>query len=38
VGVRAVLVNGRVAVDDGRLTGAADGRALAHVPPAGACQ
>jgi N-acyl-D-aspartate/D-glutamate deacylase len=37
-GVRTVLVNGRVAVDDGKLTGEAAGRALAHTPPAGACQ
>jgi N-acyl-D-aspartate/D-glutamate deacylase len=37
-GVRTVLVNGRVAVDGGRLTGEAAGRALAHAPPSGACQ
>jgi N-acyl-D-aspartate/D-glutamate deacylase len=36
-GVRAVLVNGTLAVKDGRLTGAAPGRALPHVPPPGAC-
>lgn len=38
VGVRTVLVNGRIAVDDGHLTGSAGGRALAHAPPAGTCQ
>jgi N-acyl-D-aspartate/D-glutamate deacylase len=37
-GVRTVIVNGRVAVSDGRLTGAAAGRAIAHTPPAGTCQ
>ncbi|MGK6321408.1 N-acyl-D-amino-acid deacylase family protein [Sphingomonas sp. DT-204] len=36
-GVRTVVVNGRVAVDNGRPTGAAAGRALAHVPPKGSC-
>ena len=36
-GVRTVLVNGVVAVEGGRLTGAAAGRALRHVPPAGTC-
>ena len=37
VGVRTVLVNGVVAVDGGRLTGAAAGRALRHPTPAGTC-
>jgi N-acyl-D-aspartate/D-glutamate deacylase len=37
-GVRTVLVNGRLAVDDGKLTGDAAGRALPRTPPAGACQ
>ena len=37
-GVRWVLVNGRFAVEDGRLTGTANGRALPHTPPAGSCQ
>ncbi len=37
-GVRTVLVNGRVAVEDGRLAGEAAGRALPRTPPAGACQ
>jgi len=36
-GVRTVLVNGKVAVDNGALTGAAAGRALAHQPPQGTC-
>jgi N-acyl-D-aspartate/D-glutamate deacylase len=36
-GVRAVIVNGVPAVDDGALTGAAAGRALAKTPPAGSC-
>ena len=37
-GVRAVVVNGLLAVEDGKLTGAAAGRALAKRPPAGKCQ
>jgi N-acyl-D-amino-acid deacylase len=36
-GVRTVLVNGRLAVDGGELTGAAAGRALAKAPPPGTC-
>jgi N-acyl-D-amino-acid deacylase len=36
-GVRTVLVNGVVAVDDGALTGRAAGRALPHQPPPGSC-
>lgn len=36
-GVRYVLVNGALAVDEGRLTGAAAGRALVHRPASG-CQ
>jgi N-acyl-D-amino-acid deacylase len=36
-GVRTVLVNGVVAVDRGRMTGKAAGRALPHTPPAGTC-
>ena len=36
-GVRTVLVNGVVAVDRGRLTGRAAGRALPHVPTRGSC-
>ena len=36
-GVRTVLVNGLVAVDDGRLTGVAAGRALPHRPTPGIC-
>lgn len=36
-GVRMVLVNGRIAVEDGRLTGVAAGRALPRTPPPGAC-
>jgi N-acyl-D-aspartate/D-glutamate deacylase len=36
-GVRTVLVNGVVAVDNGALTGKAAGRALPHRPPPGAC-
>ena len=36
-GVRTVLVNGVVAVDDGALTGRAAGRALPHAPPPGTC-
>ena len=37
-GVRTVLVNGVPAVENGRLTGAAAGRALAHVPREGTCR
>jgi N-acyl-D-aspartate/D-glutamate deacylase len=36
-GVRTVIVNGGVAVDGGRATGVAAGRALLHAPPAGSC-
>jgi N-acyl-D-amino-acid deacylase len=36
-GMRAVVVNGTLAVDNGALTGAAAGQALRHVPPPGAC-
>jgi N-acyl-D-amino-acid deacylase len=36
-GVRTVLVNGVLAVDNGALTGAAAGRGLAHTPTAGSC-
>jgi N-acyl-D-aspartate/D-glutamate deacylase len=37
VGVRTVLVNGVVEVDNGKLTGRAAGRALPHQPAAGTC-
>jgi N-acyl-D-amino-acid deacylase len=37
-GVRTVLVNGAFAVDNGAVTGAAAGRALAHAPPPGTCR
>jgi N-acyl-D-aspartate/D-glutamate deacylase len=36
-GVRTVLVNGRIAVDQGQLTGFAAGRALPHTPTSGTC-
>jgi N-acyl-D-aspartate/D-glutamate deacylase len=36
-GVRAVIVNGVPAVDNGALTGAAPGRGLAHIPTPGTC-
>lgn len=36
-GVKALLVNGVVAVEQGNPTGAAAGRGLKHVPPAGSC-
>ena len=36
-GVRIVLVNGRIAVEGGKLTGIAAGRALAQTPPPGSC-
>jgi N-acyl-D-aspartate/D-glutamate deacylase len=37
-GVRTVIVNGLVAVDGGRLTGRAAGRALRHRPTLGSCR
>jgi N-acyl-D-aspartate/D-glutamate deacylase len=37
-GVRTVLVNGVVAVDNGALTGKAAGRALPHRPTPGTCK
>ncbi|HVJ03937.1 MAG TPA: amidohydrolase family protein [Sphingomonas sp.] len=37
-GVRTVVVNGVVAVDNGALTGKAAGRALAHTPTPGTCR
>ncbi|MDX5985145.1 N-acyl-D-amino-acid deacylase family protein [Sphingomonas echinoides] len=37
VGVQTVLVNGVLAVDGGKLTGRAAGRALPHRPPTGTC-
>jgi N-acyl-D-aspartate/D-glutamate deacylase len=36
-GVRTVIVNGVVAVDNGALTGKAAGRALLHTPTPGTC-
>lgn len=36
-GVRTVLVNGVIAVDKGKLTGRAAGRALPHTPTRGTC-
>jgi len=38
VGVRTVLVNGVLAVNNGTLTGAAAGRALPHQPTPGSCR
>jgi N-acyl-D-aspartate/D-glutamate deacylase len=37
-GVRTVVVNGVVAVDEGKLTGRAAGRALPHRPTPGTCR
>ncbi|MXO76033.1 amidohydrolase family protein [Altererythrobacter aerius] len=37
VGMRVVIVNGRVALEGGALTGTAAGRALRHRPPPGRC-
>jgi N-acyl-D-aspartate/D-glutamate deacylase len=37
-GVRTVVVNGVVALDNGAMTGKAAGRALAHKPTAGTCR
>lgn len=36
-GVTATIINGKVAVDNGKLTGALSGRTLTHTPPAGTC-
>jgi N-acyl-D-aspartate/D-glutamate deacylase len=36
-GMRAVIVNGELALADGSLTGVAAGRALRHSPPVGTC-
>ncbi|HWK35173.1 N-acyl-D-amino-acid deacylase family protein [Sphingomonas sp.] len=36
-GVRTVIVNGRIAIDNGKTTGVAAGRALYHVTPKGSC-
>jgi N-acyl-D-amino-acid deacylase len=38
VGIRTLLVNGVVAVDQGALTGQAAGRSLPRTPQAGTCQ
>ncbi|MDB5705288.1 MAG: amidohydrolase [Sphingomonas bacterium] len=37
VGVRTLIVNGAVAIDQGKPTGVAAGRGLRHNPPAGSC-
>jgi N-acyl-D-aspartate/D-glutamate deacylase len=37
-GVQTVVVNGVVAVNEGKLTGRAAGRALPHRPTAGTCR
>ncbi len=36
-GVRTLLINGAVAIDGGKATGAAAGRPIRHVPTAGSC-
>ena len=36
-GMRAVIVNGRIAVSDGAPSGEAAGKALLHTPPPGSC-
>ena len=36
-GVIATIINGKVAVDNGKLTGALSGRTLTHTPPPGTC-
>lgn len=38
VGVRSVVVNGALAVDNGAMTGKAAGRALPHKPTPGSCR
>ncbi len=37
-GVRTVIVNGQLAVDNGAPTGRAAGRGLAHIPSPGSCR
>lgn len=37
-GMRTVVVNGRLAIDDGAPTGVAGGRPLPHSPTAGSCR
>ncbi len=37
VGVRTLIVNGAVAIDQGKPTGLAAGRGLRHIPTAGTC-
>ena len=36
-GVETVVVNGKVEIDGGQVTGVAGGRALPHTPTAGTC-
>ncbi|RYY27555.1 MAG: D-aminoacylase [Sphingomonadales bacterium] len=36
-GVQSLIVNGAVAIDQGKPTGVAAGRGLRHTPPAGTC-
>jgi N-acyl-D-aspartate/D-glutamate deacylase len=36
-GVRTLVVNGRLAIDEYKLTGTAAGRALLRTPPKGTC-
>jgi len=37
-GVRELMVNGALAIDDGKMTDALSGRALVHTPTPGTCQ
>ena len=37
-GVEELFVNGKAAVDGGKMTGALPGRTLPHTPPAGTCK
>jgi N-acyl-D-amino-acid deacylase len=37
VGVRTVVVNGKLAIDGSRITGVAAGKPLRHTPPKGSC-
>lgn len=37
-GVRTLLVNGKLAIDGGKVTGALGGRAIRKTPPPGTCR
>ncbi len=37
MGVAATIVNGQIAIDNGKMTAVLSGRPLAHVPTRGSC-